>query len=106
MNEHDWESVPDIHEVRDALFQQAACRARLKIAKLELDIYQAELVQRKPRDASVKIIGVDDESRAKLHELQLHVLSAEDELNRIDAEVKFNSHRIDAAKAFMYRNRL
>lgn len=106
MTTYDWESIPDIHEVRDTLLNQADCRTRLKIAKLELEIFQAEMAQCKPRDPSVRIVGIDADTRAKLATLFQNVLNAEEALSHVDAEVKFNNHRIDSAKALMYRNKI
>lgn len=103
---YDWELLPDIHEVREALFKQANLRALLKMTRLELEIYQATLTQQKPRDASVKIIGLDEESRGKLQGLLQRVLEIESELDVVDADVRFNNHRIDTAKALAYKMRI
>ena len=101
----DWSELPDIMEVYDALRKQAELKAQLRIAKLTLEIYQAKLSKEKPRDASVKLIGIDDESRAQLENYLKHVAEIEGELDRVDADVKFNSHRIDASKAISYKMR-
>jgi len=101
----DWSELPDIMEVYDALRKQADLKAQLRIAKLTLEIYQAKLCKEKPRDASVKLVGIDDESREQLANYLNHVAQLEGELDKIDADVKFNSHRIDASKAMSYKMR-
>ncbi len=101
-----WEDLPDITDVRTALKQQADIRAQLKIAKLELEQYQAWLVQRKPRDASVKLVGIDEQSRIRLDELLNKVVMLEGKLDDIDADVKFNDYRREAAKIMSYRGRI
>lgn len=103
---YDWESFPDLEDVRGALMNQAELKTQLKIAKLELEIYQAELCQRKPRDASVKIVGVDDISKQHLEGLMRRVITVEEQLEHVDATVKFNSHRIEVAKAISYKGRI
>jgi hypothetical protein len=102
----DWEILPDAGEVHTSLMRQADLKARLKIAKLELEIYQAELVRSKPRDTSVKLIGIDDETRARVRELLQRVIDVEVELDTVDAQVKFNNHRVDAAKMLAYKTRM
>ena len=102
----DWAELPDISDVRDALYTQANIKAQLKIAKLELEIYQADMAPQKPRDSSVKLIGIDDTSRAHIQELLNRVVSVESELDTVDASVKFHSYRLEAAKALMYRSRI
>lgn len=101
-----WETLPEFDAVREALTQQAALKARLKIAKLELEIYQSELMRLKPRDSTVKLIGIDDASRIRLRTLFDAVSEIEKTLDSVDANVKFHSYRLDAAKALMYRSRI
>jgi hypothetical protein len=100
---YNWSELPDVNDVYDSLKQQAALRAQLKVAKLQLEIYQAELCKAKPRDTSVKLLGIDEESRAKLAEMFSAILTLESALDEIDAQVKFNSQRIEAAKLMSFR---
>lgn len=102
----DWNELPDILDVHDTLKRQADLKAQLRIAKLTLEIYQATLTKEKPRDSSVKLIGIDAESRAQLENYLRHVAELEGELDKVDADVKFNGHRIEGARAMMYKNRL
>jgi len=103
---YNWEEIPNITDVREMLLRQAGLKAALKIAKLELEIYQSELTQKHPRNSSVKLVGVDDESKNKLSQLLRRVIDVETELDIVDAEVRFNAHRLDTAKALMYRGRI
>lgn len=100
-----WEELPDINEVRETLKSQAQVRARLKAAKLELEIYQAKMVQRKQRDSSVKIIGVDEETEKRLRQLLNDVLALESQLDELDADAKFMDYRKEAAKIMSYKGR-
>lgn len=100
------DQFPDLEDVRNALLNQADLKTQLKIAKLELEIYQAELCQRKPRDSTVRIVGVDDISKQQLAELMRRIIHIEEELDYVDATVKFNSHRVEIAKAISYRGRI
>jgi len=106
MSSFSWEELPDITEVRSALFNQADIKAQLKIAKLDLEIYQAELTKEKPRDSSVKLIGIDDTSRGRLQDLMNRVRHLESDLDRADAEVKFHAYRLEAAKMIGYKTRI
>lgn len=106
MSSFTWEDLPDINEVRDALFNQADIKAQLKIAKLDLEIYQAMMAKEKPRDTSVKLIGVDDQSRDRLQDLLNRVRHCESDLDRADATVKFHSYRLEAAKVIGYKTRI
>jgi hypothetical protein len=100
-----WDSLPDINEVRDALRKQAQLRAELKVARLELEQYQAWLSQRKPRDSSVKLVGIDEQTRLKLDTLLQHVAKLEGDLDHVDADVKFNDYRREACKIMSYGGR-
>ncbi len=101
-----WSELPDITDVRSALKAQAKLRAQLKVAELELEQFQAFLVQRKPRDSSVKLVGVDEQTRIKLDDLLRKVVAIKGELDEVDAEVKFNDFRREAAKIVSYRGRV
>lgn len=101
-----WEDLPDIMDVREALKKQAGVRAQLKVAELELEQFQAFLVQRKPRDSSVKLVGIDEQTRIKLDDLLRRVVALKGELDDIDAEVKFNDFRREAAKIVSFRGRV
>jgi hypothetical protein len=101
-----WEELPDVMDVHGALMKQANLKALVKMAKLELEIYQAELSNKIPRNSSVKLVGHDDESRDRLRILLNRLVELESELDVVDAEVKFNSHRIEAAKMLAYKNRI
>jgi len=102
----DWSELPDIIDVYKSLQLQADLKAKLKAAKLSLEIYQAELCREKPRDTSVKLIGIDEQSRAKLEGLFNSIAEIESQLDKVDAEVKFNNSRIDAAKVMGYKGRI
>lgn len=102
----DWSQLPDITDVYEALQQQAQLKAELAAAKLMLEIYQAELCQQKPRSPSVKLIGVDEESRTELQRLFAQVAAAEMALDIATANVKFNAHRFEAAKAMSYAGKV
>lgn len=103
---YDWAELPDVTDVHAILMKQAELKARLKMSKLELEIYQAELAYAYPRNAAVRIVGVDDTSKARLRELLSAVVGVESELDSVDAEAKFNNHRMEAAKALAYKNRM
>lgn len=100
------DEFPDLEDVRNALLNQADLKTQLKIAKLELEIYQAELCQRKPRDSTVRVVGLDDVSKQHLEGLMRRVITIEEQLDYMDATVKFNSHRVEIAKAISYRGRI
>lgn len=102
----DWSELPDINDVYESLKQQADLKARHRIAKLRLEMYQAEMVQRKPRDSSVKVVGVDEASRKILAGLLEAVAEIEGQLDQLDANVKFNDYRREAAKIVGFRTRL
>ena len=101
----DWSELPDYDKVRDALKAQARLKADLRVAELELEIAQAELVRIKPRDSSVKLIGIDEESKQRLHSLHLRVIVLRAQLDELDADVKFNDYVKDAAKVMSYKGR-
>lgn len=101
-----WSDLPDFEEVQQSIRDQHDTKARLKVAKLELEIYQARLTQIKPRDASVKLVGVDEESAARLRALFDRIIELETVLEQLDATVKFNDYRLAAAKLISYNGRV
>lgn len=106
MAEFSWKELPDINAVADALKLQALLKTRLRIAKLQLDMYQAEMSRTKPRDATVKLIGVDEHTKAKLQALFDVVCQIEDELGQVEADITFYNYRKDAAKIMSYQGRV
>lgn len=104
--EFSWAELPGIDDVYSSLKKQAQIKARLRVAKLELEIYQAKMTQAKPRTTSVKLVGVDEQSEVRLYELLLSVANLESELDELDAEVKFNEYRREAAKIISYKQRI
>lgn len=106
MAEFSWRELPDIDEVAAALKRQAFLKAQLRIAKLHLEMYQAEMARRKPRDSTVKLIGVDDATRADLKGLFDRVNEIEELLGEIEADITFYNYRRDAAKIMSYQGRV
>lgn len=106
MAEFSWRDLPDIQDVADALNQQGVLKARLRVAKLQLEIYQAELVRKKPRDSTVKLIGIDDASKAQLVLLFEKVNAIEEQLGDVEAAITFYNYRKEAAKIMSYQGRV
>lgn len=98
-----WDDIPTSDEVKDALDRVARLRAQLRVAELELEIAQAEISQIAPRNRAARIIGVDAESREKLQGLLYAVTNARALLEEAEADVSFNTHRINMAKSLNYR---
>lgn len=101
-----WNDLPDFDAVQKTLDDQSDTKARLKVAKLELEIYQAKMMQRGPRAAYVKLIGVDEESAAHLAALLQKVVDLEIQLDGLDAEVAFNNYRRDIIKSLSFSNKM
>jgi hypothetical protein len=101
----DWAELPDIHDVRDALKHQADLKARIRIEELQLDILRAVEVQKKPRDTSVKFVGTDEESGARIQKVLHNLIALKNELDAVEADIKFHEYRRDAAKTMSYKGR-
>lgn len=100
-----WDDIPSAEEVEAALNDLATKRAELRVAELELEIAQSEVAVLAPRNKAARIIGVDEESRLKLQGFQYSVLNCKELVEKAEARVTLNKHRIDMAKSLSYRGR-
>lgn len=98
-----WDDIPSADEVNSALNHLTMSRAELRVAELDLSIAQAEMSRISPRSTAARIIGVDDESRARLYDLQNRVLECKRIVEEAEASVQFNKHRIDLVKSLNYK---
>ena len=96
---------PDIGRVRAAIQTAVVARAKLREVKLLLAMYQAEIDQRKPRTPSARVIGLDAESKAQLHQLHWDVKFWEDAVDAAEADMEIEQFIKEVTKMRYYRDR-
>lgn len=101
-----WNELPSYEDIRTILHRQADLQSRVRVAELQLDILKAEMSQKKPRDASVKVIGVDAESRTALLAAQSAYLALKEELDHVNADVTLHNFHKDVARMLAYNGRM
>lgn len=94
---------PDAAEVEQALRRFVAAKAGLRVAQLELDMYEASIALSHPRNTAVRKVGFDDTSARRLQELHSAVLQAEREVDEAEATVTFLNYAKEMYKADSYR---
>jgi hypothetical protein len=97
---------PNIDRMREMINSAVIARAKLREAKLLLAMYQAEMDQRKARTPSVRMIGLDEESRTQLRILHWTVKECEDAVDAAEAAMEIETFVKELAKMRYYRERV
>jgi hypothetical protein len=99
------EYEPDASRMHACINRAVLARTKLRAAKLELALYQAEMDIRKPRSPSARMLGVDDESERRMRSLHTAVMDAENEVDEYESELKFEEYIKETAKMRAYQSR-
>jgi hypothetical protein len=104
--EHDsWRSLPSADQVHGWLRLQSQLKAKVRSIKLEIQLEEARIGKKKPRDTSARVIGVDEEQSPIVY-LRKALLDAEANLDEIESELKMFEFRRDIFRALAYKERL
>jgi len=100
-----WREEPVFELVQSALKDRGIIKAKIEAFEAELKILQAQMSQKQPRNTSVKIIGIDQESSERLIGLQKELAYLYGSLAKCEAEIDFNKFHLELFKALAYKER-
>lgn len=105
MSDQSWYELPTQEEVHRYLKERAMLKADIETLANALQIAQAQVSQRKPRDTAARIIGIDEASSQQLLSLQNKIAELRGSLALADAEIEFHNYKREIYKALAYRER-
>lgn len=100
-----WDAMPTMEEVREVMQEVATTRAQVRIATLELELFEARMDQIKPRSTSAKKLGVDDATLEESLKLRRQLIDYKNQLDKWEMALEFLNYRKELYKAEAYRVR-
>lgn len=99
-----WTDTPNFDEVHDILKRRASLSGRIRITELNIQLLEAEIGLEKPRNTHIRFLGSDG-NRERMQSLRVELVNLRNELDEVEAEIKFLDYRKDIFRAVAYRER-
>ena len=104
-----WRELPTADFIYKALQHRAVLQAKVRALALEIQIEEAHITQKKPRDKAVRFVGIEDAEHNHppyILDLRRELIKTQADLDMLEAEVKMFEFRKDVFKSLSFKERL